>query len=97
MEDGNVATTNKLKAETFAASLGKIHQINYDPNHDLHTDTEGINLLNNRKVVYQPLEQVRQESEDDHSMLREISVAQITKTLQKCRNRSAQVRTKFHT
>ena len=52
MEDGNVATTNKLKAETFAASLGKIHQINYDPNHDLHTETEAINFLNNHKVVY---------------------------------------------
>ena len=30
MEDGNTATTNKLKAETFASSLGRIHQINYD-------------------------------------------------------------------
>ena len=46
MENGNIATTNKLKAETFASSLGKIHQINYDPNHDLHTETEAINFLN---------------------------------------------------
>ena len=45
MEDGNTATTNKLKAETFASSLGKIHQINYDPNHDLHTETEAIKML----------------------------------------------------
>ncbi len=49
MEDGNTATTNKLKAETFASSLGRIHQINYDPNHDLHTQTEAINFLNTNK------------------------------------------------
>ena len=89
MEDGNTATTNKLKAETFASSLGKIHQINYDPNHDLHTETEAINFLNTNKVVFQPLEQDRQETEDDHSMLRKINVPEITKTLQKCQNRSA--------
>ena len=83
MEDGNAATTNKPKAETFAASLGKIHQINYDPNHDFHTETRAINFLNANKGVYQPLEQVRQETEDDHPMLREISVTEITKTLQK--------------
>ena len=29
MEDGNIATTNKLKADTFAESLGKIHQTHY--------------------------------------------------------------------
>ena len=97
MENGNIATTIKLKAETFATSLGKIHQINYDPNHDLHTETEAINFLNAHKVVYQPLEQDRQETEDDHSMLREISVPEITKTLQKCKNRSAQARIKSHT
>ena len=89
MEDGNIATSNKLKAKTFASSLGKIHQINYDPNHDLHTETEAINFLNANKVVYQPLEQDRQETEDDHPMLRKISVPEITKTLQKCKNRSA--------
>ena len=89
MEDGNTATTNKLKAETFASSLGKIHQINYDPNHDLHTETETMNFLNANKMVYQPLEQDRQETEDDHPMLRKINVPEITKTLQKCKNRSA--------
>ena len=89
MEDGNIAATNKLKAETFVTSLGKIHQINYAPNHDLHTETEAINFLNAHKVVYQPLEQDRQESEDDRPMLREISVPEITKTLQKCKNRYA--------
>ena len=89
MENGNIATTNKLKAETFASSLGKIHQINYDPNHDLHTETEAINYLNANKVVYQTLDQARQETEDDHLMLRKISVPEITKTLQKCKNRSA--------
>ena len=41
------------------------------------------------KQFFQPLKQVKQETEDDHSMLREISVMEITKTLQKCRNRSA--------
>ena len=40
-------------------------------------------------MVYQPLEQVRQETEDNHHMLGEISVPEITKTLQKCKNRSA--------
>ena len=85
MENGNIATTNKLKAETFATSLGKIHQINYD----LHIETAAKNFLNNHKVVYQPLEQVRQENEDDHPMLREISVPEISKTLQKCKKRSA--------
>ena len=89
MENGNIATTNKLKAETFAASLGKIHQIIYDPNHDLHIETEAKNFLNENKVVYQPLEKNRQETEDDHPMLREISVPEISKTLQKCKNRSA--------
>ena len=44
MEDGNTTTTNKLKAETFASSLGKNHQINYEPNHDLHTETEALML-----------------------------------------------------
>ena len=89
MEDGNIAVNNKLKVETFASSLGKIHQINYDPNHDLHTETEAINFLIAHKVVYQPLEQDRQETEDDHPMLRKISVPKITKTLQQCKNRSA--------
>ena len=89
MEYGNIATTNKLKAETFAASLCNIHQINYDPNHDLHNETEARKFLNAHKVVYQPIEQDRQETEDDHFMLREISVPEITKTLQKCKNRSA--------
>ena len=97
MENGNIATTNKLKAKTFASSLGKIHQINYDPNHDLHTETEAINFLDANKVVYQPLDQDRQETEDDHPMLRKISVPEITKTLQKCKNRSAQARIKYHT
>ena len=40
-------------------------------------------------MVYQPLEQERQETEDDHPMLRKISAPEITKTLQKCKNRSA--------
>ena len=66
MEDGNIATTNKLKADTFAESLlGKIHQIHYDPNHDLHTGTETRNFLNEH-------EQDRQKTEDNHSMPREI-------------------------
>ena len=97
MEEGNIATTNKVKAETFASTLGKIHQINFDPNHDLHTETEAVNFLNAHKVVYQPLEQDRQETEDDQPMLRKISVPEITKTLQKCKNRSAEVRIKYHT
>ena len=70
--------------------------MNYDPNHDLHTETEAINFLNNHKVVYQPLEQVRQETEDDHSMLREVSVSEITKTLQKCKIGLPQARIKSH-
>ena len=89
MEDGNIATTNKLKADTFAESLGKIHQTHYDPNHDLNTETEARNFLHTHKEVFQPLEQAKQETEDEHSMLREINVVEITKTLQKCRNRSA--------
>ena len=84
MEDGN-----KLKAETFAESLGKIHQIYYDPNHDLNTETEARNFLNTHKEVFQPLVQAKQETSDDHSMLREINVVEITKTLQKCSNRFA--------
>ena len=43
MEDGN--TAEALKAETFASSLGRIHQINYDPNHEFHTETEAITSL----------------------------------------------------
>ena len=46
MEDGNIAATNKLKADTFAESLGKIHQTYYDPNHDLNTETDARNFLN---------------------------------------------------
>ena len=49
MEDGNIATTNKLKADTFAESLGKIHQTHYDPNHDFNTETEARNFLNTHK------------------------------------------------
>ena len=89
MENGNIAATNKLKADTFAESLGKIHQTHYDPNHDLNTETEARNFLSAHKVVFKPLEQAKQETEDEHYMLREINVLEITKTLQKCRNRSA--------
>ena len=89
MEYGNIATTNKLKADTFAESLGKIHQTYYDPNHDLNTETDARNFLNTHKEVFKPLEQAKQETADDHSMLREITVTEITKTLQKCKNRSA--------
>ena len=89
MENGNIAATNKLKADTFAESLGKIHQTHYDPNHDLNTETEARNFLSAHKVVFKPLEQAMQETEDKHYMLREINVLEITKTLQKCRNRSA--------
>ena len=89
MEDGNIAVTNKLKADTFAKSLGKIHQTYYDPNHDLNTETEARDFLNTHKEVYLPLEQAKQETEDDHYMLREITVIEITKTLKKCKNRSA--------
>ena len=89
MENGNIAATNKLKADTFAQSLGKIHQTHYDPNHDLNTETEVRNFLSAHKVVFKPLEQAKQETEDKHYMLREINVLEITKTLQKCRNRSA--------
>ena len=89
MENGNIAATNKLKADTFAESLGKIHQTYYDPNHDLNTETEARNFLNAHKVVFKPLEQAKQETEDKHYMLREINVLEITKTLQNCRNRSA--------
>ena len=89
MENGNIAATNKLKADTFAESLGKIHQTYYDPNHDLNTETEARNFLSAHKVVFKPLEQDKQETEDKHYMLREINVLEITKTLQKCRNRSA--------
>ena len=73
MEDGNIATTNKLKADTFAESLGKIHQIYYDPNHDINTETEARNFLYTHKEIFQPLEQDKQETQDDHSMLREIN------------------------
>ena len=96
MENGNIAATNKLKADTFAESLGKIHQTYYDPNHDLNTETEARNFLSAHKVVFKPLEQDKQETEDKHYMLREINVLEIIKnvleiikTLQKCRNRSA--------
>ena len=89
MENGNIAATNKLKADTFAESLGKIHQTYYDPNNDLNTETEARNFLSAHKVVFKPLEQAKQETEDKHYMLREINVFEITKTLQKCRNRSA--------
>ena len=89
MENGNIAATNKLKADTFAESLGKIHQTYYDPNHDLNTETEARNFLSAHKMVFKPLEQAKQETEDKHYMLREINVLEITKTLQKCRNRSA--------
>ena len=89
MENGNIAATNKLKADTFAESLGKIHQTHYDPNHDLNTETEARNFLSAHKMVFKPLEQAKQETEDKHYMLREINVLEITKTLQKCRNRSA--------
>ena len=89
MENGNIAATNKLKANTFAESLGKIHQTHYDPNHDLSKETEARNFLSAHKVVFKPLEQAKQETEDEHYMLREINVLEITKTLQKCRNRSA--------
>ena len=89
MENGNIAATNKLKADTFAESLGKIHQTHYDPNHDLNTETEARNFLSAHKMVFKPLEQAKQETEDKHYMLREINVPEITKTLQKCRNRSA--------
>ena len=89
MENGNIAATNKLKADTFAESLGKIHQTYCDPNHDLNTETEARNFLSAHKVVFKPLEQAKQETEDKHYMLREINVLEITKTLQKCRNRSA--------
>ena len=54
MEDGNIATTNKLKADTFAESLGKIHQTHYDPNHDFNTETEARNFLNTHKEVFNP-------------------------------------------
>ena len=70
-------------------SLGKIHQTYYDPNHDLNTETEARDFLNTHKEVYLPLEQAKQETEDDHYMLREITVIEITKTLKKCKNRSA--------
>ena len=89
MENGNIAATNKLKADTFAESLGKIHQTYYDPNHDPNTETEARNFLSAHKMVFKPLEQAKQETEDKHYMLREINVLEITKTLQKCRNRSA--------
>ena len=52
----------------------------------VHTETEAINF---HKVVYQPLEQDRQETEDENPILRKINVPEITKTLQKCKNRSA--------
>ena len=78
MEDGNIATTNKLKADTFAESLGKIHQTHYDPNHDFNTETEARNFHNTHKEVFQSLEQAKQETEDENSMLREINVIEIT-------------------
>ena len=81
MENGNIAATNKLKADTFAESLGKIHQTHYDPNHDLNTETEARNFLSAHKMVFKPLEQAKQETEDKHYMLREINVLEITKTL----------------
>ena len=59
MENGNIAATNKLKADTFAESLGKIHQTHYDPNHDLNTETEVRNFLSAHKVVFKPLEQAK--------------------------------------
>ena len=59
MEDGNIATTNKLKADIFTESLGKIHQTYYDPNHDLNT--EARNFLNTQKAIFRPLEQAKQE------------------------------------
>ena len=39
--------------------------------------------------VFRPLEQAKQKTQDDHTILREINVTEITKTPQKCRNRSA--------
>ena len=78
MENGNIAATNKLKADTFAESLGKIHQTHYDPNHDLNTETEARNFLSAHKVVFKPLEEAKQETEDKHYMLREINVLEIT-------------------
>ena len=54
MKNGNIAATNKLKAENFAVSLGKIHQTPYDPNHDPNTETEARNFLSAHKEVLNP-------------------------------------------
>ena len=54
-----MAATNKLKADTFVKSLGKIHQTYYDPNHDLNTETEARNFPNTHKEVFLPLEQAK--------------------------------------
>ena len=95
MEEGNIAVTNKLKAYTFAESLGKIYQTYYDPNHDLNIETEARNFLNAHKVVYEPLEQDIQETKDYHSMLKKISVTEIAKILQNVETGQPQVRIKF--
>ena len=47
------------------------------------------NFINAHELVYQPLEHDNQETKDDHSMLREISVSEVIQTLQKRKNRSA--------
>ena len=80
---------NEFFRDAPTTLLGKIHQTYYDPNHDLNTETDARDFLNTHKEVFQPLEQAKLETADDHSMLREITVIEIIKTLQKCRNRSA--------
>ena len=71
-----------MKADTFESD--KIHQINYDPNHNINTETETMNFLDAHKEVYQQLKEGRHETEDDHSMLREMNVNEISKTFRKC-------------
>ena len=88
-EDGTLTENDNEKADTFAASLGKIHNIHEGPIFDDAFKETVETTIKEQEELFSPLKDHTTEVDDDHEILTQIESGEIKALLNKCKSRSA--------
>ena len=92
MENGTEATDDKQKAELFASHLEQCHKMSDHPHFNQKWREEVETFVNVRPAIFQVKNDDTYdavEPGDDDDLLQQITINEITTTLQKCKNTSA--------
>ena len=88
-EDGSLTKNDLEKANTFAKSLGKIHNTHEGDIFDKDFKIEVENKIDQNSNLFSPLSDNKNEPGDDNPIMREITVSEIKLQLNKTKGKSA--------